>query len=812
MKKIMAALLSAVLVMGMLPITSLPAAAYTSGDFTYSFNGEDTVWITRYTGSGGDVVIPPTLDGYRVTAIGKYYAGSVYGSAFCDCEDVTSVQIPEGVTLIGNGSFANCTGLTEVYLPDSVTIINDLAFSGCENLDTVRIGDNVTEIGFAAFSHCKLSNITIGDHVTGISTYAFDDTGYYSNQQNWATGVLYIGNHLFDSRSDITSCDIRYGTTTIQPDAFYDHDQLASVTIPDTVFEIGYRAFDGTALTKVDIPGSVKTIADSAFAGCESLTSVTLGDGVTEIGEGAFAYTGLTTVNIPSSVQVIGDDAFYCHDLESFTVDQGSAYFSTDVNGILFNQEQTELIQCPAAKNGSYLMPKTVKTIRRRAFYYCSGVYDVTFPEGLQTIGEEAFANTFLETVDIPASVTEIGFAAFDECGHITAFTVDPANSVYSDLDGVLFDKDQKTLIQYPLAKGEEYTVPNGVTKIGDRAFSHSRDMRGLLAIHFSDTVTEIGNQAFAHCLRMKELTLPGNIKTIGTEAFEACDNLNTVVLGEGMIEVGERAFASCLKLASVTFPNSLRTIGYDAFSGCWVLTAANLGTGITEIGTGAFLGCTQLSSVTIPNYTTGFGQIAFSNCADNLVLRGYAGSSTEKYAQNNSITFEALPQLSDNTTGVVVHGTEQALPTGAKLVARMTASSATSTTYDISLTKDGQTVQPTGEVTVQLPVPESMSGQKISVYRVESDGAKTDMNAQVKDGYAVFTTDHFSQYLLEVEQTAILGDINGSGKVDVTDALAILHMAVGLEQATPNADMDGSGGVTVADALAALRIAVGLA
>ena len=111
----------------------------------------------------------------------------------------------------------------------------------------------------------------------------------------------------------------------------------------------------------------------------------------------------------------------------------------------------------------------------------------------------------------------------------------------------------------------------------------------------------------------------------------------------------------------------------------------------------------------------------------------------------------------------------------------------------------------------MKILLPESMSDKDITVYRVEADGSRTDMNAKVRGGYAVFTTDHFSQYVVEAS-SAVLGDINKGGKVEVTDALAILRMAVGLDTPIDLADMDGKDGVTVADALMALRIAVGLA
>jgi hypothetical protein len=106
------------------------------------------VVITWYTGKGGDVVIPATISGKRVTTIGY--------RAFHDCASLTSVTIPEGVTTIGDSAFSGCSGLTSVTIPDSVTTIDMEAFSGCSSLTSVTIPDSVTTIGGGAFSFCPM--------------------------------------------------------------------------------------------------------------------------------------------------------------------------------------------------------------------------------------------------------------------------------------------------------------------------------------------------------------------------------------------------------------------------------------------------------------------------------------------------------------------------------------------------------------------------------------------------------------------------------------------------------------------------------
>jgi hypothetical protein len=155
----------------MLPLIALlflqPSAfALQSGDYTYSVSGSDTITITGYTGSGGAVEIPNTIDSKPVISIGSY--------AFYQCTSLTSISIGSGVTSIETYAFSGCTGLTSVILPDSVTSIGYSAFWNCTGLTSIGIGSGVTSIGAYAFERCTgLTSVTIPASVTGIGEYGF---------------------------------------------------------------------------------------------------------------------------------------------------------------------------------------------------------------------------------------------------------------------------------------------------------------------------------------------------------------------------------------------------------------------------------------------------------------------------------------------------------------------------------------------------------------------------------------------------------------------------------------------------------------
>jgi hypothetical protein len=244
--------------------------------------------------------------------------------------------------------------------------------------------------------------------------------------------------------------------TSIGDKAFLKCKSLTSITIPDGVTSIGEFAFNNcSSLTSITIPDSVTSIGHATFTGCASLTTITIGNGVTSIVDNAFlGCSSLTSITIPDSVTSIwGSDPFHeCTSLTTIEVGAGNVNY-TDVNGVLFNEEQTLLIAYPESKTEThYTIPDSVTIIGDGAFSHCLSLTNVTIPESVESIRSTAFSDCpSLTNIMIPASVTNISPYTFSGCLNLTAVTflgVPPVLGVFA------FENTTPTIYRKPEAKG----------------------------------------------------------------------------------------------------------------------------------------------------------------------------------------------------------------------------------------------------------------------------------------------------------------------------------------------------------------------
>ncbi len=212
----------------------------------------------------------------------------------------------------------------------------------------------------------------------------------------------------------------------------------------------------------------------------------------------------------------------------------------------------------------SVTIPGSVTTIGPDAFLGCSSLTNATLSNGVSYIGSVAFGDCYnLPNVTIPGSVTYIENQAFDGCFSLTAIQVDAQNSFYSSVDGVLFDKSQSTLIEFPNGQGGSYAVPGSVTSIGDFAF---KTCIYLTNVTIADTVTNIGTNAFGDCRDLSSVRIPASVTSIGWGAFTYCLGLNSITIPAGVTNINSYAFAACTNLAGVYIQGNAPTADTTVF------------------------------------------------------------------------------------------------------------------------------------------------------------------------------------------------------------------------------------------------------
>lgn len=473
----------------------------------------------------------------------------IYDGTFANLTNLESVIVQEGVQHIGNKAFENCSSLKQISLPESLISIgsvykgnpNDFSaseyfqygrtFYGCTSLEEVKIPDNVEIIGYSTFYGCtSLSKVKLSKKLKEIAENTFYGCSSLKNIII-PKGVLEIGYSAFENCTSLENIELPDGLTAIGISvdhyfhtsgcySFAGCTSLKEVVIPDSVTGIGSRAFSGcTSLSKVKLSNNLAIIDEGTFSGCTSLAEIVIPDSVTKIrgksdseyfGGAFIGCTSLSKVKLSNNLTEIGIYTFLgCTSLaeidmpDSVTEIDWSAFKDcTSLSKVKLSNNLTKIENrvfsgCTSLKE--IAIPDGVTEIDYSAFSGCTSLQEITIPDSVTTVYDTAFSNcTSLESITIGSGVENLGNGWIDSCRRLANIIVSPENKTYSSVDGVLFNKDKSELLAYPIGnKRSSYTIPDGVEKIGKKAFYGCRYIETLI---IPASVKEIEDSALGNC------------------------------------------------------------------------------------------------------------------------------------------------------------------------------------------------------------------------------------------------------------------------------------------------------------------------
>lgn len=590
--------------------------------------------ISLYESSFGEAIARISVDGENpmYTAInGILYDKELSRIVFVPYLIEGDITLPESIYSLSNAQFKNRTRLTGINTGNVAVIPKD-AFYGCASLARVAL-PSVVNIGDSAFYGCAaIDSLTISANATSFGSLAFYGTAintfnYAGTVINWATvtmanmdanPVRYASKCIF-AGAELNGAITITGISKINSYVFSDA-KITALTLGSEVVEIGDYAFSGSALTSLDLGGNTTKIGNGAFTGT-AITSLNLPSTLTSIGDNAFSGARITEITIPAKVTKIGASAFYnCGLVTKLTILASNvtygknAFLNTNVTEfcgvtppegvdvgkikVLTPLGATTIVKNQYSKYTSLteiIIPNTVTKIESEAFASLASLEKVGFEANstLTSVGYKAFSNcTGLKEITLPEGVTTIGEYAFENCSSLVSFIMPDSVTGFTvyilqnctSLEVVKFSKNMNECIGplYGCGNLKKITISGRAVNTYNAPYTHfgalfakyewsTYDYEGAVTIEYPYA----GNTyKFYVPAGLTKITITGD-GTMSSEVFKGMTMVKEIILEDGQTAI----------------PNY-------AFDGCTLLESIGLGGTITSFGTGSLNGCTALKTI----------------------------------------------------------------------------------------------------------------------------------------------------------------------------------------------------------------------
>lgn len=612
------------------------------------------------------------------------------------------------VSITGFDGSRSVVEIPETYGGAKVTSIAAGAFRGQTMITDVVIPEGVTYIGREAFAGCSaLVRVKIPTSVTQVGANLFEGTPYDST----LTGELvYINSILYRCQSDAVTVSIRQGTTVIAEEAFINRVNLAAIVVPDGVSYIGSNAFKNcSALSQIEIPKSVRDIVANAFDGTKWY----------EDRKHGMIYINDLLYRVPAEIIVQSEQPTGSLS-DKDAAEMAKSGVATQVipnTNVIVKEDITTICTLAFANTPvqTVQLPSTLTTIRYGAFQNCTALKQITLPKSMTFIEGGAFQNcSALTSISVPQNVTYLGASAFSGCTSLTSATLPQTITRISS--GLFENCSSLTTVQASSALTSigsrafaetsalsSFTFPQTLTAVGAESFTGS----GIVTANLPQSVTYLGAGAFADCTKLVYAQVPAAIQAIRERTFRNCTELKNVSIPEGIRYIGAAAFQNDVSLQTVDFAQSLLTICDNAFEGSGVGEGLVLPSALRTIGSRAFAGCMRLTSLTIPADVRKMGSQAFADGSSPSIVCAFSRTTYMSKLASGWVSDWGSGLGALTFTGGAVNDEQKAafLQMICKLVPDFNASEANNTLYSGIIGRLGVSAKAGGEAASMLGI-----------------------------------------------------------------------------------------------------------